>query len=211
MYSSSFITLECTNPLLCLKGLCSEVIAPMIYTATCVMYLLLADTLRGQVGEGWVQDIESFWAPWKGIEPIGECHLGPKTRNLAPYLLACSCNLLKLSCRKNTLLRYMLTDLQKCFWEIIRNFIFKQLLGSFSVYASLTQCTEKIVKLSNFILRLHENASKIHKLLVWAGSSFKVIARKIVSVKRAQNINQISRNLVLFCSWKLCFGSFRWI
>jgi hypothetical protein len=50
----------------------------MVYTAPCVMYLLRADTLRGQVGEGLALEIESFWASCNGIEPICECHLGPK-------------------------------------------------------------------------------------------------------------------------------------
>ncbi len=32
--------------------------------------LMSADPLRGQEGGGW--------ALWNGIEPLGECHLGPK-------------------------------------------------------------------------------------------------------------------------------------
>jgi hypothetical protein len=36
--------------------------APLIYTAPCVMFLMPADTLRGQVGWGWALEIESFWA-----------------------------------------------------------------------------------------------------------------------------------------------------
>ncbi len=50
----------------------------MIYTAPCVMFLMRADTLRGDVGEGLALEIESFLAPLKWHEPIGECHLGPK-------------------------------------------------------------------------------------------------------------------------------------
>ncbi len=42
------------------------------------LFLMRADTLRGQVGGGWALEIESFWATWNGIEPIAECHLGPK-------------------------------------------------------------------------------------------------------------------------------------
>ncbi len=29
-------------------------------------------------GRGWALEFESFWALWNVIEPIGECHLGPK-------------------------------------------------------------------------------------------------------------------------------------
>ncbi len=42
--------------------------APMIYTAPCVMFLMRADTLRGQIGKGLGLEIESF--------------LGPKTREI---------------------------------------------------------------------------------------------------------------------------------
>jgi hypothetical protein len=34
----------------------------MIYTAPCVMFLMRADPLQGQVGGGWALEIESFWA-----------------------------------------------------------------------------------------------------------------------------------------------------
>jgi hypothetical protein len=36
--------------------------ALMIYTAPCVMFLMRADTLCGQVGVGWDLEIESFLA-----------------------------------------------------------------------------------------------------------------------------------------------------
>jgi hypothetical protein len=39
--------------------------APMIYTAPCVMFLMRADPLRGQVGGGWALEIESFLGPVK--------------------------------------------------------------------------------------------------------------------------------------------------
>jgi hypothetical protein len=39
--------------------------APMIYTAPCVMILIRADTLCGQVGGGWALEIESFLGPVK--------------------------------------------------------------------------------------------------------------------------------------------------
>ncbi len=38
--------------------------------------------VRGQVGGGWALEMESFWVVWNGIEPIGECHLGPKKLEL---------------------------------------------------------------------------------------------------------------------------------
>ncbi len=41
--------------------------ASMIYTALNVMFLMRADPLRGQVGGGWAQEIETFWALWNGI------------------------------------------------------------------------------------------------------------------------------------------------
>jgi hypothetical protein len=37
----------------------------MIYTAPCVMFLMRADPLRGQVGGGWALEIESFLGPVK--------------------------------------------------------------------------------------------------------------------------------------------------
>jgi hypothetical protein len=37
----------------------------MIYTAPCVMFLMRADTLRGQVGGGWALEMESFLGPVK--------------------------------------------------------------------------------------------------------------------------------------------------
>ncbi len=39
--------------------------APMIHSAPCVMFLMRADTLRGQVGGGWALEIESFLGPVK--------------------------------------------------------------------------------------------------------------------------------------------------
>ncbi len=39
--------------------------ASMIYTAPCVMFLMRADTLRGQVGGGWALEMESFLGPVK--------------------------------------------------------------------------------------------------------------------------------------------------
>ncbi len=42
--------------------------APMIYTAPYIMFCMRF--LWGQVGGGL--------ALWNGIEPIGECHMGPK-------------------------------------------------------------------------------------------------------------------------------------
>jgi hypothetical protein len=48
-----------------------------------------SDPLRGQVGGGWAIEIESFfnfWALSNGIEPIGECYLGPKKLELRGLL-----------------------------------------------------------------------------------------------------------------------------
>ncbi len=39
-----------------------SIYASMIYTAPCVMFLMRADTLRGQVGWGWDLEMENFWA-----------------------------------------------------------------------------------------------------------------------------------------------------
>ncbi len=51
-----------------------------IYMAPCVIVLMRADTLCGEVGEGGglALEIESFLGPLKWHEPIGECHLEPK-------------------------------------------------------------------------------------------------------------------------------------
>ncbi len=35
-------------------------------------------TVRREVGGGWALEIETFWAFWIDIEPLGECHLGPE-------------------------------------------------------------------------------------------------------------------------------------
>jgi hypothetical protein len=42
------------------------------------MFWMRAYPLLGKVGGGWAHGIRVFWALWNGIEPIGECHLGPK-------------------------------------------------------------------------------------------------------------------------------------
>ncbi len=39
--------------------------APMIYTAPCVMFWLRADLLRGQLGGGSTQEIETFFGPFE--------------------------------------------------------------------------------------------------------------------------------------------------
>jgi hypothetical protein len=41
------------------------VYAPMIYKAPCVMFLMRADTLRGQVGVGSALEIEIFFGPFE--------------------------------------------------------------------------------------------------------------------------------------------------
>ncbi len=50
----------------------------MMYTAPYLRFLMREDPLRGQVGGGWAMEIETFLGPVNGIEPLGECHLGPK-------------------------------------------------------------------------------------------------------------------------------------
>jgi hypothetical protein len=50
----------------------------MIYTALCIMLLMHAAPLRGQVGGDWALEIESFWALGNVIESIDECPLGLK-------------------------------------------------------------------------------------------------------------------------------------
>jgi hypothetical protein len=55
--------------------------APMIYTAPCLMFLMRADTLRGQVGGGWALEISSFLGPVKwhrADRRVPFSHLGPK-------------------------------------------------------------------------------------------------------------------------------------
>jgi hypothetical protein len=71
------------SPLYANKTLCGCLIlaiyAPMIYTAPRVMFLMRADTLRGQVGGGWALEIESILGPvkWHRADK-GECHFWPK-------------------------------------------------------------------------------------------------------------------------------------
>jgi hypothetical protein len=55
----------------------------MIYMAPCVMFLMWADTLRGQVGGGWALEMESFLGPvkWHRADrrvPFGAQKLEPK-------------------------------------------------------------------------------------------------------------------------------------
>ncbi len=49
-----------------------------IYTALCIMFWMRAYPLPGQVGGLGPWGSRVFWALWNSIEPIGECHLGPK-------------------------------------------------------------------------------------------------------------------------------------
>jgi hypothetical protein len=39
--------------------------APMIYTASCIMFWMRAYPLRGEVGGGWALEFESFLGPVK--------------------------------------------------------------------------------------------------------------------------------------------------
>ncbi len=58
--------------------------APMIYTAPCVMFLMRAHTLCGEVGGSWRWKSRVLWAPVKLHEPIGECDLGPNSNSPPP-------------------------------------------------------------------------------------------------------------------------------
>jgi hypothetical protein len=51
----------------------------MIYTAPCVMLLMRAYTLRGQVGGVWALEIEFFGPYEMASSLIGECHVGPQS------------------------------------------------------------------------------------------------------------------------------------
>jgi hypothetical protein len=44
---------------------CITIFAPMIYTASCIMFKMRAYPLRGQVGGGWALEFESFLGPVK--------------------------------------------------------------------------------------------------------------------------------------------------
>ncbi len=52
--------IQCHN-----KYVIITVYAPMIYTAPCVMFLMRAETLCGQVGGGLALEMESFLGPVK--------------------------------------------------------------------------------------------------------------------------------------------------
>jgi hypothetical protein len=59
--------------------------ASMIYTAPFVMFLLRADTLRGQVGGGWALEMESFLGPVKWHRADRRVPFGAqKTRDASP-------------------------------------------------------------------------------------------------------------------------------
>ncbi len=73
---------------LLLNSICITIYAPMIYTALCVMFLMRADTLFGQVGGGWALEIESFlglvkWHRADRRVPFG----GQKTREDSQNIL----------------------------------------------------------------------------------------------------------------------------
>jgi hypothetical protein len=48
----------------------------MIYMAQCVMFLMRADTLRGQVGGGWDLEMESFLGPVKWHQAVSQMSFG---------------------------------------------------------------------------------------------------------------------------------------
>jgi len=49
--TKNFRSISCVRDDKMVEGI--ALYAPMIYTAPCVMFLMRADTLRGQVGGGW--------------------------------------------------------------------------------------------------------------------------------------------------------------
>ncbi len=59
--------------------------APMIYMAPFVMFLMRADTLRGQVGGGWALEMESFLGPVKWHRADKRVPFGAQK---TPYLYA---------------------------------------------------------------------------------------------------------------------------
>jgi hypothetical protein len=54
----------------------------MIYTAPCIIFLIRADTLRGQVGWGWALEMASFLGPvkWHRADRRVPFHRAQKTR-----------------------------------------------------------------------------------------------------------------------------------
>jgi hypothetical protein len=55
-----------------------DIYAPMIYTALCIMFLMRADTLRGDVGGGWALEMQSFLGPVKWHQDERRVPYGPK-------------------------------------------------------------------------------------------------------------------------------------
>ncbi len=53
----------------------------MIYTALCVMFLMQADTLHGQVGGGWALEKENFWVTFGAQKTLD--FQGPTPSHLA--------------------------------------------------------------------------------------------------------------------------------
>jgi hypothetical protein len=67
--------------------------APMIYTAPCIMFWMRADTLLGQVGGGWVLEIESFLGPVKWHRADRRVPFGAqKTRGVEGLKPICECD-----------------------------------------------------------------------------------------------------------------------
>jgi hypothetical protein len=55
------------------------------YASLYMMLLMWTNPLPGQVGGGWALETRFFGPLWNGIEPSGECHLGPASKALLPY------------------------------------------------------------------------------------------------------------------------------
>jgi hypothetical protein len=54
------------TPVKVTRGLvCIKQYAPMIYTALCIMFLMLAYPLLGEEGGGWTLEFDSFLGPVK--------------------------------------------------------------------------------------------------------------------------------------------------
>jgi hypothetical protein len=59
---------------------------PMIYTVQSVMLLMRADALRGQVGGGWVLEIETFLSPVKWHRAVRRVPFGAQKGEISRAL-----------------------------------------------------------------------------------------------------------------------------
>jgi hypothetical protein len=56
----------------------------MIYTASCVMFWMRADPLRGQLGWTWVLEIETFLGPVKWHQAVRQVPFGAQKSRYPP-------------------------------------------------------------------------------------------------------------------------------